>query len=577
MLPVASLAEVWLVDFEFCAPDGEPPSPLCMAARELKTGRLVRAWRDELHARPGPPFAIDRNSLIVAYYASAEIGCSLALGWPMPANVLDLCAEFKCVTSGLQVPCHRTLLGALAYYNLPVIDGIEKNSMRQLAMRGGHYTEAEKAALLDYCQSDVDALAKLIVAMDGRGDIDFDRALLRGRYMAAAARMELTGVPIDVGALRRTRDGWTAIQDTLIAAVDVDYNVFEGRTFKADRFADWLRRNNISWPLLESGALDLSRDAFHEMARVYPAVAPMAELRHALSELRLNDLAVGRDGRNRCLLSAFASKTGRNQPSNSKFIFGPAVWLRSLIKPEPGRALAYIDYEQQEFAIGAALSGDEAMMAAYASGDPYLAFAKQARAVPQDATRTSHKTEREQFKICALAVQYGMGAESLARRLQTCPARAQELLDLHRRTYPRYWTWSDAVLDHALLRGHLHTRFGWKVHAGAEPNPRSLRNFPMQGNGAEILRLACIALTEAGIAVCAPVHDAVLIEAGTHDINEVVVWCQQLMCRASQAVLGGFPLRTEVKIVRHPDRYTDPRGTRMWETVNRLLGPMGDP
>ena len=80
--------------------------------------------------------------------------------------------------------------------------------------------------------------------------------------------------------------------------------------------------------------------------------------------------------------SAFRSRTGRNQPSNSKFIFGPSVWLRGLIKPPPGHGVAYVDWRQQEFGIAAALSGDAAMQAAYLSGDPYLAFAKQAGAVP---------------------------------------------------------------------------------------------------------------------------------------------------------------------------------------------------
>jgi hypothetical protein len=48
-------------------------------------------------------------------------------------------------------------------------------------------------------------------------------------------------------------------------------------------------------------------------------VAPLRELRLSLGEMRLfANLAVGRDGRNRCLLSPFRSKTGRNQPSNAK-------------------------------------------------------------------------------------------------------------------------------------------------------------------------------------------------------------------------------------------------------------------
>ena len=91
--------------------------------------------------------------------------------------------------------------------------------------------------------------------------------------------------------------------------------------------------------------------------------------------MRLNALQVGEDGRNRCLLSAFGTKTGRNAPSNTKFIFGPSVWLRGLVKPEPGRAVAYIDWSSQEvLGIAASLSGDPAMMSDYRTGDPYLAF-----------------------------------------------------------------------------------------------------------------------------------------------------------------------------------------------------------
>jgi DNA polymerase-1 len=79
--------------------------------------------------------------------------------------------------------------------------------------------------------------------------------------------------------------------------------------------------------------------------------------------------------------------THRLQPSNAKFIFGPSVWLRGLIQPAPGHGLAYLDWAQQEFGIAAALSGDPLMPEAYRSGDPYLAFAKQAGAVPGRRSR----------------------------------------------------------------------------------------------------------------------------------------------------------------------------------------------
>jgi DNA polymerase-1 len=158
----------------------------------------------------------------------------------------------------------------------------------------------------------------------------------------------------------------------------------------------------------------LKDGTFREMARTFPKVAPLQELRVSLSQMRLSKLAVGKDGRNRCLLSAFSARTSRKQPSNSQFIFGPAVWLRGVIKPNPGFGLAYIDWSQQEFGIAAALSKDDLMIEAYLSGDCYLQFGKQAGIVPSHATKESHRVQREQFKACVLAVQYGMGAKSLA-------------------------------------------------------------------------------------------------------------------------------------------------------------------
>jgi DNA polymerase I len=244
-----------------------------------------------------------------------------------------------------------------------------------------------------HCQEDVAALERLLPAMLPK--IDLPRALLRGRYMAATAAMEHNGTPIDVATWRLMRDRWTEIQDELISAIDCDYGIYDGRTFKLDRFARWLALKNIPWPRLESGQLDLGDDAFRQQSRAYPAVSPLRELRSSLSDLRLNDLAVGQDGRNRTILSAFRSRTGRNQPSNTRYIFGPSVWLRGLIKPPPGHGVAYIDWAQQEIGIAAALSGDPALLAAYTSGDCYLAFAKQAGAVPADATKTTHGHERE--------------------------------------------------------------------------------------------------------------------------------------------------------------------------------------
>jgi hypothetical protein len=495
--------------------------------------------------------------------------CYRTLGWPIPQRILDPFIEFRIHRNGLSVPAGWSLFGALTYFGLDTTGAIEKKEMLKAIGDGswrGRYTPQE---ILEYCEGDVAALLRLLLALLSHDAIDLPRALLRGRYMAAAAAMEWAGVPIDAPALELLQQNWTAIQDRLIAAIDLDYHVYEGRTFKQERFIRFLERHRIPWPYHESGAIDLSDGTFRQMAKAYPLISPLRELRSSLSELRLNDLTVGQDGRNRANLSVFRSRSGRNQPSNSKFIFGPSVWVRGLIKPPPGQGVAYIDWSQQEVGTAAALSGDVAYQQAYLSEDCYLTFGKQAHAVPPDATKKSHGAIRELYKQCVLGTQYGMGERSLAGRIGQPPIVARDLLRAHRETYRIFWAWSDAALDYAMLHGSLHTVFGWTVHVGEEANPRSLRNFPMQANGAEMLRLACCLATERGIEICAPVHDAVLICSPLDRLEADVATMRAAMAEASRIVLNGFELRTDVRITRYPDRYMDERGTVMW---NRVMG-----
>ena len=558
--------EVVLVNFEF-ETITDHPNPVCVVVYEVHSGRTTRLMREQFG--PVPPYGTGPDSLFIAFFASAEVSCHRVVGWPTPSRILDLFTEFRDRFNGVGTVGGNGLLGALAQFGFDGLDAAAKDEIRKAIGDGTWRQKYTSKEVLDYCETDVTALKRLLPAM--LPGIDIPHALLRGRYMAAVSAMERNGVPIDVEMLAKFRQHWTAIQDDLITAIDGQYGVYEGRTFKLDRFARWLAENNIPWPRLESGRLDLDDKTFRQMAKAYPIVSPLRELRSSLSDLRLEALNVGTDGRNRAMLSPFRARTGRNQPSNTEYIFGPSVWIRGLIKPAAGYGLAYIDWSAQEIGIAAKLSGDEAMMAAYRTGDPHLAFAKQAGAVPADATKESHEDIRDLYKQCNLGVNYGMGVGGLAARIDQPNHVARELLLKHRTTYRRFWKWSDAAVDHAMLHGVIWTVFGWHLRTGPETNPRMLRNFLMQANGNEMLRLACCLTAERGIEVCAPVHDAVLICAPLEWLEQDIATTRAAMAEASRAVLDGFELGTEAKAVRYPDRYMDKRGKEMWQTVCALV------
>ena len=569
------------MDFEF-HPDSTPGGkqvPVCMVAKELRSGRLLRYWKDVLQTMREPPFEIGQSSLYVAYLASAELHCHLALGWPLPANVFDCFVEFRTLTNGRPTPRGWGLLGALTWFGLDAIPVEEKTQWRELILTGGPWSPQERRGILDYCQTDVDALGNLFPPLVRALSIRpfwLEHALIRGHYMRAVAAMEYRGVPLDTATLDRLVKNWEPIKRALIARIAQAFPVFEGSTFKLELFEKLVVQQGIPWPRTDTGRISLDQDTFREQVRAYPHLAPLREIRDNLSQLQLSKLSVGPDGRNRVLLGVFKSKTGRNQPSNSQFIFGPSAWLRSLIKPEPGMGLAYGDFSSQEVAIAAKLSGDETMMAGYTSGDLYLDFAVRAGLAPKGANKATHGEVRDQCKAIVLGVQYGMREKTLAYRLGVPLLRGRQLLRAHQETYPQYWKWVENAANFAGQKGYLDTVFGWRFHCDDNTRPTTLQNFPCQANGAEMLRLACIMAHEAGLAICAPVHDAVLLEAPLETLEYDVARLREIMTQAGREVLDGFPVRTDAKIISYPDRYRDPRGVKMWAWANELLDRLAD-
>jgi DNA polymerase I-like protein with 3'-5' exonuclease and polymerase domains len=219
------------------------------------------------------------------------------------------------------------------------------------------------------------------------------------------------------------------------------------------------------------------------------------------------------------------------------------------------------------------------MLDLYLSGDPYLNFGKTVGQLARDAARDMPGVEakRDQLKVLCLGTQYSMQALTLSTRLGVTYTEAYEMLALHRGLFSQYWHWSEDWLHHSLNSGKMQTVFGWQCATGiTELSERSIRNWPIQSTCADIFRLAYVWGTRHGLTLIAPVHDAVLLEAPEDRIEADVALMREIMRRASRVILnptadGTIELRTDYKIIRYPDRFTDPRGTELWETVLKLL------
>jgi hypothetical protein len=389
-------------------------------AVELRTGQEICLWREQMGCTP--PIDTSKNSLVVGFAVDTEIGCFNALGWRAPVNVLDLRIEWlqavnftpRLALSKKERKNWSSLLHVMSHYGLDAMDALEKQRIRDLITRGEPFTDAEPKEIENYNLSDVRAYRRLFLVMVQRGHIPrnyrrFLQCLFRGRCMCSMARMEWTGVPINTERHSRLVDAFESgrLKKNLIETLGKRYGVFDEKgSFREKRFIQLLNAWDIGWPLLPSGRLDLKDRTFKMMAQIHPELEDLRQLLYCLEKLKLRSLIVGSDAYARCWLNPYGSRTGRYQPSNAEFIFGPAVWMRAyLIQAKPGWVLIYLDYEGQEFGIAAALSGDPAMLDAYNSGDIYIAFGKQAGLLPAWATKETHRQQRDQLKVCVLATQ----------------------------------------------------------------------------------------------------------------------------------------------------------------------------
>jgi DNA polymerase-1 len=559
---------IFFLDIEFQKETGSLPVPLLAVSFSLETNEYSRFDLKSQIDIQRLNVLLSEGVTLCAYYLPAEISCLMALDINVPNKLLDLFVEYRWLRNGLAQK--YSLLEAARYFGIGSISEEEKKRLRQIAI-DGPANDAEKEELFEYCQEDVRVLKEIYLKMHNK--IDWPRALNRGRYMHTITKVEFLGIPLDMDLYQKLQVNWKRIRTALIDRFDHEFGFYnEKGVFKMKRFEAYLIQHEIKWPrIFETGNLKMDEQTFRDQCKVYTQLEPIRQLRDILGQMRLNGLEIGPNGRNCTSLGPFGSKTSRNQPSSKKFIFGSAAWLRKLVRADPGNALVYLDYEQQEFGIAAKLSGDQNMLKAYRSSDPYLTFGKMCGVLPANASKISHGKEREALKACVLGVQFGMGAATISTRIVSKKMTGKDVLDLHMKTFPQYWKWSEKYFNDALIRGEAKTAFGWRILVNSKSKERSIKNFPMQAHGAEMLRFACILLEEAGIKVCATIHDAVVVEVSIEELYEVTAKAQEILKTASEIILNGFSLRADAKAFIHPMHYEDSRGKEIWDVINEII------
>jgi hypothetical protein len=150
-------------------------------------------------------------------------------------------------------------------------------------------------------------------------------------------------------------------------------------------------------------------------------------------------------------------------------------------------------------------------------------------------------------------------------------------VELHRRLqakFPKFFAWSDKFAYRGLSAAPIWSRLGWRFWPrywkNDEPPDRTCRNFIIQGCGADILRVATIRAFEAGIRICALVHDSIVVEAAISDIDRTAEETYKIMIQATVDVIGA-PIPVDCKITRYPDRVHDDDGVDDFKLLMAML------
>jgi hypothetical protein len=448
-------------------------------------------------------------------------------------------------------------------------DTEEKTNCRNLIISDPKkFTDEERRRILKYNALDVEFLPRIFEEILKHfyelkmKDVDweeyFEEAHWRGRYAAHTAIMESIGYPINYEATKN----FSSKIPSILAECQRDINSqFNFKPFKWHRKTQkfswnqnitrkWLVDNGYSdsnWMLTEKEQLSLSLEAFErhfQYRHDYPRgnfgaqMLRFLKLKQSLygfSEPDKNSKkksfwdSVGPDKRVRPYMNIYGAQSGRSQPAATGFMFLKPAWMRALVEPEKGKFLFGIDYGQQEFFIAALLSGDQEMIKAYLSGDPYLYMGKRAGAIPEDGTKKTHSDIRDMFKSTTLGILFMMTKYGLSEKLTADTGRvyskdeAQGLIDIFEGLFPDFISWrEDTIRDYERDGITFKTLDGWPLWLDND-NARSVGNVPVQGAGASIMRKAVDIAVSRGIRITYTLHDAIYGEANENQLDHIKI------------------------------------------------------
>ena len=383
------------------------------------------------------------------------------------------------------------------------------------------------------------------------------------------ARMEQTGVKVDLGSLRDFADGLRrkmvereaevrrlADEPTLNILSPKQIGVVLFEKMKLDPKARKPKSGN--WPTDEQTLSHLA-----DRSPIIDAILDYRGLRKLLSTYiePFAGYISPKDGRVHTTFNQALTSTGRLSSSNPNLQNIPVRTeegreiRKAFVAGEEGWRMMSADYSQIELRLMAHLSGDAHLVDAFRHGlDVHAATAAKIFRIPLEEVTSD---QRRIAKTANFGIMYGISSFGLAERLRCPRSEAKQIIDDYFASFPAIRGFIDATVAQARERGYVETLFGRRryiadigagnaaLRALAE---RNAVNAPIQGTAADIIKLAMTAvdrcLREGGYRarMVLQIHDELLLEVPQEEVAPV----REMLVREMEGVISlSVPLTVE--------------------------------
>jgi DNA polymerase-1 len=418
----------------------------------------------------------------------------------------------------------------------------------------------------------VDPLQESLVAR-ALADLNTDIEVPLVRVLA---RMEILGVGVDEGELRKLRDQLVARCDELRLLIWAD----AGEEFNVN---STVKLREILFEKLELTPQKKTKTGYstdaatlekllgeHPIIEHLLAYREVEKLRSTYGEGLLTEIAA--DGRIHATFNQTVARTGRlssdapnlhNIPVRSEL----GREFRKAFVPAKGYTLLIADYNQIELRCIAHLAEDPGLIGAFESGQD-IHNATAARVFGVDPTTVTIE-QRSKAKMVSYGLAYGMEAFGLAQRLGVPISEAQQILDAYFVAFPAVHDYMERTIAGAREKGYTETLFGrrrqipelasdnFRIRQAGE---RQAMNAGIQGLAADIFKVALIRLDRALDAdgstsrLILQVHDEVICEVPPADLDAVTAI-------VLEAMSGAFDLRVPLEVnLSHGDSWAAAKG-----------------